>query len=337
MAAKSKDKGLQNLKAQLKSGDLKRLYLFYGEEEFLKHYYFQLLKQAIVDDALADFNYQVFEGSRLNYDEIESALITPPMMSQRKLLLMKDTNVFKSASEEAKKFWHNRFGQIPDYVCLVFYEQEIDRRSALYKSLTKYGEGVECTYMEAVELRNWIGRGCRESGKRIGQRDADYLIQLCDASMNHIKRELEKLFAYCSDTITRADIDRIVTKMPQSRVFELMNEMMRKNGQGVFSRLEEMKTLKESPFLILSLLCTNFERILHTKILVEKGTPYQNIAGLIGISPYFVRDYVYAAGQFEKVFLHWAISRCAEIDFGIKEGKLSDWLAIEQFLAQCMQ
>ena len=336
MAKKTVSDGLANLKKQLSSGEFGNLYLFFGEEDFLKNYYFSTLRKKLVAPEFEEFNYDVFEGAKQDFNEISIALTMPPVMAQKKLLLIKYSGIFTKANEETKAYWSEVFKKLSDYTVLVFYEEEVDKRSALYKLLDKNGEAVECAYLEGVELLNWIGRGCREAGKVITKENAEYLIRSCDGGMNNIKRELEKLFAYCDEKITVKDIDRIVTKMPQSRVFEMIDAMLKKDAAAVFSRLDELKTLKESAFMVLALLYTNFERIFHAKILLEHAAPYGSIAAQIKVSPYFVHDYVNAAQSFDKDFLKNALMSIAEIDYNIKQGRIGEWIGVENFLANCL-
>lgn len=336
MAKKNVSDGLGTLKKQLSSGEYNNVYLFFGEEDFLKSYYFGMLKQNIVDDDFADFNYIVFEGAIQDLSEVTNALETPPMMAQKKLVLVKYSGIFAKANEEEREYWTDAIGNVNDCTLLVFYEDDVDKRSVLYKAVEKSGISVECVYLEGVELINWVGRGCREAGKNIGKAEVEYLIRNCDGGMNNIKRELEKLFAYCDDTITRGDIDKIVTKMPQSRIFDMVNAMLKKDSVTVFSRLDELKILKESAFMVLAMLFTNFERIYHTKLLANKGEAPNIIASKIKVSPYFVRDYISAAAGFDKKFLRFALKSIAKIDYDIKQGKIDEWIAIENFLAKCM-
>lgn len=334
MPKKSDDTGLKNLKASLKSGAFKPLYLFFGEEDFLKEYYFGELKERILADGPAEFNYVVFEGAVTDFSAIDAAMEAPPWMAERKLIVVRATGAAKSPNADTRAYWEARLKDLPDYVTLVFYEAEADRRGIVYKTAAKIGGAVECAPLEGTELVNWVARGCRQEGFTIGRSEIDYLIRSCDGGMNNLKRELEKLFHYCSASITKTDIDRIVTKLPQARVFEMLNAMLRGDGRAVFAQLRELVTLKESPFMVMALLCTNFERIYHAKVLLEEGTPPNAIASAIGVSPYFVRDYTGAADKFEKAFLRRALCELAEMDLAVKQGEVDAWLAVEQFLAR---
>lgn len=329
--------GLTNLRLQIKNNELKNLYLICGDEDYLKHFYSNKIKELVVEGDLEEFNYTVFEGEKQDLSQIGLSLDTPPMMAEKKMILIKDSNIFKAATEEQKNFWQDAFLNLNDDTVIVFLEDNVDKRSVVYKAFSKVGETVDCAYMQGVELNNWIARGCRAAGVTIGEKEIEYLLSNCDVGMNNIKRELEKLFAFCENgKITTADIDKIVTKMPQNRVFEMINDMLKKNGQGVFEKLYELKTLRESPFGVLALLCINFEKIMKVKLMLEKGTPYKTVAAELKIFSSQMYVFSDAAKKFSKPFLREALCKTAQIDLDIKSGKIKDWLALEQFLAWCI-
>ena len=336
MAKKNTGDGLKNLREHIRNDRLGNIYLLFGEEDYLISYYFEEIKKRVLSDGLPEFNYNLFEGTRIDWGEVAESVEALPMMSEKRLVAVRDSGIFKTAAESVKSFWQERVKDIPPYAHIVFVEREVDKRGVLYKAIAAAGEAVECAFLDGAELSNWVARGCREAGKEIGPKEVAYLIRSCDAGMNNIKRELEKLFAYCESRINIQDIDKVVTKMPQNRVFEMINGIMEKDAASVFGKLEELKTLKESAFRVLGLICTNFERIFHAKLLCERGTPHNMVAAAIKVPPYYVRDYVDAANRFGKPFLREAICRCAQIDYDVKQGKCGDWLAIEQFLAGCM-
>ena len=123
-----------------------------------------MLKKNIVEEDFADFNYIVFEGPKQDYNENYDCARNAAYDGAKKMLLVKYSGVFAKASEEAKTFWAAALKTVPDYAVIAFYEEEVDKRSVLYKAAAKAGEAVECAYLEGVELINWVGRGCRRSG-----------------------------------------------------------------------------------------------------------------------------------------------------------------------------
>ena len=55
-----KDTSLQELKADLKNKDIRRLYFFHGEETFLLNHYLTQMKKQILDPVTESFNFHRF-------------------------------------------------------------------------------------------------------------------------------------------------------------------------------------------------------------------------------------------------------------------------------------
>lgn len=324
------------LKKQLKGGEPATIYAFYGEEEFLKEYYFNQLKDKVVDSSFRDFNYDVFEGKGIEMEKIQNALESFPVMAERKMLVMKDTGLLKSPKAADKDFWEKVLGDIPSYICLVFYEKEVDQRSKLFGLIKKHGVAVEFKYQKTADLISWVGRIITSYHKKMQKEDITYLLGHCDVGMTSIKNELDKLVFYCGDrdTILRKDIDAVVTKSIESKVFNMIDALMEKNTQQAYELLNDMMLLKEPVTKILALLSKHFTSVLKVKLALEQGTPEIQVAGVMGIAPFIARKYVSQARHFSIEFLHGALKECLNIDAQIKSGKTGDWVMLQTFIAK---
>ena len=126
---------MPSIKDDLKSGSIKNVYLLWGEEDFLRDFYKKSLTDAVVDKATFDFNYKEFSLRSPDNDEIEDFLNSYPFMAEKKLLYIKDSGLFKSASESDKKFWSKILGDVPPYAVILFSETTVDKRNAIYKEI----------------------------------------------------------------------------------------------------------------------------------------------------------------------------------------------------------
>ena len=52
--------GYAKLKTDLKSGNLEKCYIFYGEEGYLHQYHMERLRKKLVDDLTEEFNYHTY-------------------------------------------------------------------------------------------------------------------------------------------------------------------------------------------------------------------------------------------------------------------------------------
>ena len=333
----AKEDNFLKLKKQLKSGETGNLYILYGEEAFVKSLYRERLEALVPDDGFGDFNRIILDGKELTRDKIDDALNSFPMMAEKKLVVIKNSGIFKTATEEFKEFWQERLLDIPDYVLLVFDEQEVDKRGVLYKAAAKSGLLVEFKFMKDYEVSAWVVREVQKAGKKIGKSEAEYLVSICDPGIANVKNELDKLLLYCDSEIYRSDIDKVVSKPLSIVVFEVTDAMIEGNNDQAMRVLLKMKESKESAFNILYLLSSAFDKMLYAKLLLEDGASYDMISSKLKIAPFIARKYIDGAKSFSVDFLKERIIRTAVCDLAIKQGEKDEWSALFEYVFECMK
>ena len=181
---------MQTLIEHIKSNTFKPVYLLYGSERYLVTLYRSKLKDAILagDDGM---NFNAFEGKAIDWNEVVGIAETLPFFSERRLILLDNTGIFKSASDFA-----DYLPNMPESTCLVFCETEVDKRSRMYKEVNKLGYACELNGPEEKDLRIFIASRLKKDGKNITGNDVDYLLDTVGADMLNISNEIEKLVAY---------------------------------------------------------------------------------------------------------------------------------------------
>lgn len=340
MAVKKND-DLLKLKKQLKEGTLSPLYVFFGEEDFLRDMYVEKVTQSVPDGGFPEFNHIKLDGADVPFSEYDDAWESFPMMTDKKLIHIKDSGIFSSkriaggpSTEEKKEFWLEKLKRISDDTVVIFDESSVDKRSALYKAAAKSGTVVEFNYMNDADTVTWVVKQCLNAKKRMSKENAYYLVTLCDPGLNNINNELNKLLDFCGEEIYKSDIDRVVSKSMQVIVFELTDAIMAGNTNKAMSTLSGLKTVRENAFTLLYLMFSSFEKMLHAKLM--HGASQSEIAAELGVSPYIARKYIDGAGGFDEDTLVWMVRRVAEIDLAVKEGRIEDWAALEQYVMECI-
>ncbi len=322
-------------KKQLKDNQFSNMNLFFGEEEFLKEYYFNQLKQKIVDKAFQDFNLSIFTGKNIDLQEVWDAIESLPVMAQSKLVVIKDSGIFKSPKAADKEFWESRLEDIPLHIYLVFHETEVDKRSKLYKIIKKNGLLVEFKYQKIADLVAWVDRVLNTYHKRMKNEDIYYLLEHCDTGMHSIKNEIDKLAHYTGDRekIVREDIDNVCVKSVESRIFQMIDALMDNNIQLALTLLNDMRTLKEPVIKILTLISRHLSSVLKVKLMLNQGMSAGEIGSKMGKAPFIIKKYVNQARHFSVQYLHDALEECLKIDAQIKSGQVNDWIALQTFIA----
>ena len=324
-----KETYMKSLNEDLKQGQFNKVYLLYGEESYLKKFYKEKLRHAIVsaDDTM---NYAYYEGKGVNPNEIIDLAETLPFFAERRLIILENTGFLKTASPELAEY----LASMPESTSMIFIENEVDKRGKLYKAIQANGRAVELIRQDEVTLLRWIAGLAKKEGKQMTESAVRYFLAKVGMDMENIQKELEKLFCYTLDKaeITIDDIEEICTEQITNRIFDMVNAVAEKEQRKALDYYNDLLALKEPPLRILFLLSKQFETLLEVKSLEQKGAGKKEIAEKIGKPPFVVTKCQMQTRAFTIKSLRDIIEDSVEIEENIKTGRLTETLGVELFI-----
>lgn len=343
------------LKEDIKSGRLKNLYLFYGEEDFLKKYYIDSIDKKLLRSETALLNKTVIEG-KTEPGQIIEACDTFPVFCDMKMVIVKNSGFFTSKKEGSKKEVIKKgknntdkrdlkdqlldyMDNLPSYTCLVFYEDQIDKRLKIVDKVKKNGLIVEFPYQKPVELVKWVMKAGKSFNKEMDMKTASYFVEIGEESMTELLNEFNKLVMYKKDSsvITISDIDMVCTRSIKSRIFDLMDEIGNKNLNKGLKLLNEMVLIKEPILKILFMMGRQLRQILEMKLLLNQGMSQKDACSKMGINPYVAGKIANQASRYSVNKLKESIEEILKMDVAIKTGKINDRVATEILLCKLAQ
>ena len=314
---------MRELKQAIKVGAPRRLYLFYGEEAFLRDDCLNLLKKAVLPPGLEDFNLHAAQGKECSVDWIEQAVDCLPMMSGRTLVVVTDFDLF-ALGDEAKARLIEVLGHLPDYCCLVFVYDLLaykppakDKLAALLK---KEGAAVNFQRQEPKQLTGWICRQFEKAGKSVDSADAEYLIFLVGDLMHDLSAEIGKIAAYSAHPrVTRTDMDAVTIPKVEAVVFQMTDAMARKDFDKAASVLADLLHSREAPVMILSVMGKYFQQLYTARLLLDTGRGRDDLMALWEMkSDFQAGKLTDAARGFSLSWCRYAVRRCYETDIVLK-------------------
>lgn len=319
------------LSQDIKEHKFKPVYLLFGEEAFLKKSYKNQMKQAMVGDDT--MNFHQFEGKGLDLKEIISLADTMPFFGERRLILMEDTGLFKSAGAEALVEY---LSQMPDTTCLLFVESEVDKRSKLYKKVKSLGYAAEMARQDTRQLSSWAGGILAKEGKKITGRTMELFLSKTGDDMENIRMELEKLISYTMgrDVITDQDVEEICTTRVANKIFDMVAAISGRKTRQAMDLYEDLLTLKEPPMRILFLIGRQFNQILQVKELMNQGMDRGTIASSLKMQPFVVGKVMPQARTFSREQILSYVTLCVDAEESVKTGRLDDRLAVELLITK---
>jgi DNA polymerase-3 subunit delta len=315
----------------LKSGDLKQIYLFYGAESYLRRQYRQRYKQALINDD-DSMNYHYYEGNGITVSEIIDLAETLPFFADRRVIIWENSGLFKTADEKMAEYLKD----VPATTSLLFVEREVDKRNKMFKLLSAKGSTVEFPPQGEDTLKRWIGSILKKENKQITEHTATYLLSKTGTEMENIYTELEKLICYRRDfdIITVKDIDAICTTRISNRIFEMVGAVADKRQPEALGLYYDLLALKEPPMRILFLLGREFNKLLQVKELKKKGYDNKNIGTKVGLPSFVVGKYAAQAAKFKTNSLKKALTACLEADEAVKKGNMTDRMSVELLILE---
>ena len=322
-AEKGKTNGKAQLIRDLKNGEFAPLYIISGEETYLKEYYLRQLREKVVDPAFADFNLIEFEGKGLTVEQLNEAIDSYPAMSEKKLIIVSDFDLFKPPAGFSDVL-PDILGDLPEYVCLVFYYDVLDgkpdKRTKLYKTLEKSACFAEFSHQEERELVAWLERRARALGCSIAPEDASYMIFLCGNSMTNLAGEMEKAAAHTTTGIIKKyNIDAVCSPVLDAVVFDLTDAITAGKFDRAVTLVGELIAQKNSEVMIFTTITRHIQRLYAAKLCAEARAGDKQLMEMIGSkSPYYARQIQNAARRVPLTWLRHAASICARTDSALK-------------------
>ena len=317
---KEVDHSLQDLKKDLEEGTTKNLYVFCGEETYLRDHYLGELKKAMLTGGLDDFNFHLLTGKDLSLLRIREAVDAMPMMSEHTFVEVVDYDMDRGDKEAMADL----LSDLPEYVCLVFVydllEYKPDSRSKVTKLVKEKGSVVNFVRQTQDDLAKWIARRFRSMDHEISAADAQYLIFLCGDLMTGLISEIGKIGAYAREKrITRRDIDAVAAPQLDAVVFQMTDAIAEGNFDKAFSVMNDLLHMQEAPIKLLAMLGRQLRQLYTARLAQEKGKGPQWLMELWGMrSSYPAEKLMRSARRFSPEWCRHALLCCEEADLALK-------------------
>ena len=322
---------MKSVLEDIKNQEYKQAYLFFGEEGYLKKQYRNKLLQAWNPDG-DTMNESRFEGKGIDVKEVISLGETMPFFSDRRIILLENTGFFKNQCPELAEYLNN----LPDYLYLLFVEEEVDKRSKMFKTVKQIGRVVDFAVQDEKTLMRWVLGIMKREGKQITQRDMEHFLSKTGTDMSNIEKELEKLLCYTMDrsVITGEDIDAVCTTQINNRIFAMVQAVAEQNQKKALDLYYDLLALKEPPMRILFLLSKQFRQMTLAKKMSGEGAAQSEIASRLGVPSFAVRNLLTCARAYSTEELEQAEVDFVDSEEAVKTGRLQDVLSVELLITK---
>lgn len=291
---------IEQLKKELRSNNLKPIYLLHGEEGYFIDEIVHVFEHEVLDPQHKAFDLTVCYGKDTKPEQVKDAVVRFPVLSEKQIVIIKEAQ-FMEKIEELDNYALHPFEST--VLVIAYKNKKLDQRKKLYKSIATSGIVFESKSLYDNQLPDWIANQITLSGLKISKDNAALIASHLGNDLHKIVNEIEKLNLNIPKG-TEVNSDQIQTYIGISKeynFFEFQKHLSSKNINEVmriglyFSENEKSHHIVS----LISMLHIFFVKVYKLHGLAGK-TDLELMRSLGLSSPYFVKEYRLAVSKFPR-------------------------------------
>ncbi|RMH72538.1 MAG: DNA polymerase III subunit delta [Gemmatimonadetes bacterium] len=304
----------QTVLQDVRHGNIKPLYLFHGDVDFLKQELITRMIEQIVPATVRSFNYDRLYGKEIDAPYLIDVASQLPMMSKWRVVVVHEGD---RLSQKDKNILLRYLANPTPSTCLIFLTGKINLQTKFYHAFLAHGIAVEFAPLYDHDIIPWLKkRATQKYQKQLTSEAAFTLHSYTGSGMGDLDKELEKLALFVGDRaeITEGDVRELVGVSRTFSVFDLTDAIAERKTIQSISILEKMLSTNESEVYIVSMLVRHF-------FMIWKARTAPNVAGvakLLHVPPFIAKKYYQHAKNFSPWQLAVVFESLYETDLKLK-------------------
>lgn len=181
---------MKALRPALQDKQFAPAYYLHGDDEFLKEDALRHLLDAALDPSTRDFNLDQRRGAELDAASVTSLVNTPPMMAERRVVVVRDAPALKKDARVALE----RYLAAPAPDVLVLLTAPAD--TSPEKHLLALTVELDCKHLTGAQVPKWIAARVQKLGAAISDSAVTLLQSTVGSDLTELATALDKLALY---------------------------------------------------------------------------------------------------------------------------------------------
>lgn len=274
------------------------VYFLMGDEPYFIDVISDYIEEHVLDANEKEFNQTILYGKDVDVLTLISEAKRYPMMANHQVLIVKEAQNLKDI-ETLASYLENPLKSTILVICYKY--KTLDKRKSFSKTVDKKGVVLESKKLYDNKIPDWINDYIKDKNYIIGPKASLLLTEFLGNNLSKITNELNKLMLNIPEKseITTAHIEQYIGISKDYNNFELQDALARKDilkANKIISYFD--KNPKENPLIVtITALFSYFSKVLSLHYAPNKSNS-KEVASLLGIHPFFVKDYELAGRNY---------------------------------------
>lgn len=302
------------------------VYTVVGDDDYLKCDAVAMFKSAVAPE-YADFNLGIFSGDDSIPDAID-ALYTFPVFDERKVVILTLTDKLSASGKDALAGYMRQ----PSETSVLAVVCDAENAKALKSKNT---QTVDCSKLDKNEIVNAVFElAAKKPSITIDSDAAAELIERTQGSMARIVSEMSKLKAYCDGTVSKSDVEDMVSADLDFQIYALANAVSVKDANLALRTMDVFFKNGIRPMTVLSMLYDQYRKMLHAEL--NKDMSNEQLASYLnmkGGAVYYLRK---ASGGYSQVRLKKSVDCLHGLQYDVLSGRRLEGSALHEAVLELL-
>lgn len=248
------------LKDDIKNG-ARPIYLLEGNDAYFRMHAEEQIKAAFSE--LPELNFTSYDGADIKgnaYTAFTAALQVFPFMAEKRIIKVTE---FYPAESEYERYLKPIFEDFPSSTILIIVNSQGKKGVDLKrKKMVTY---VNCNKADEDTVTRWAYITMKRAGITSSVEACGAIAAYCLSDMSRVAKEVEKLIEWASEskTVTKADVDELVYKDADYRIYEMTNCVARRDYASFAAISQDLLSKGLDENALIASLASYFKNLLY--------------------------------------------------------------------------
>lgn len=297
------------------------VYTMIGMEKFFHDQIIQSFSKNLFSDSSSrGLNRILLHGMENSLADVVNASLSYPMMSQYKLVIVKDFNKIKTSDADS----FIRYIANPQKSNILLLSCESAANNKIFSTLRNRSTQVDCKPIPEYKTVQWLKERINIKGLQITPSALTMLAEYTGNNLLTIDHEINKIIEYKSDNseIEENDIVAVTGMSKEFNVFTLQKALSNKDLKLSYKISKNLMGSGESVNLILAVIFNYFKKVL----LLSKSLKN---ASQLKVSDFQLKEIKQTQKNFDYSSLEKTVNLLNSLDRAVKNSTQSEWSVMQ--------
>lgn len=308
----------------------------FGDDDFLRRQAIAAVRTLVVGSEPDDFTFARFVGNETSLRDLSDELATPPLLGDRKLIVMEAADRFVSDNRSELE---SIVAHPSEFAVLLLDLASFPATTRLAKAVEAHGLAIDARGPQRPHLvASWcIQWANARYGKSLDKTAADWLVELSGTNLGVLDRELDKLSTYvgAAPAIVTDDIGRLVAGTATEKVFKLLDLALAGQPARAIEMLDRLFVAGESEVGMLAMMNSQLRKLTHAARMAVAGQPLRDALLAAGVPQFALATGEAQLRRMGRERMIGMLRRLLAADYHVKGGTTFDKrIVVERLLLE---